>query len=1000
MAFTEQLIPLSTAVPNPRAETVAPVCLEQVSTLLRGLNREQRRAVTHPEGPLLVLAGPGTGKTEVITRRIAWLISTKRALPREILALTFTAKAAAEMQARVDMLVPYGQADTAVHTFHAFGDRILREHAFELGMAGDLRLISRAEAIVLLREHLFDLGLERYRPLADPLRFLGGLVDLFLRAKDEDVLPQQMEEYTDSLLGRANGSDDDEAAAALRDLAGGQAEVARAYRRYQELLAERSLIDHSDQVLLCLRLLRERPHLRRALHNRFRYLLVDEFQDTNPSQLQMVLELTGRSGNVTVVGDDDQAIYAFRGAAVSNMHRLALARPELQRIVLRRNYRSLTPIIEASQRVIAHNDSLRVAALAGMAKAPVAHRRASRAAPLRVTAYRSREQEADAVAREIAGRVASGERPSDFAILVRTNGDTEPFVRSLAALGVPVRSSTPVPLRERPEVRALLAFLRVVADPASSADLYYLACAPPYGLGGPDLTAIMSFARRRHRFLWDVLLEIEGQPGLLRLSEATRRGLQRLLSDVNAALEQCHEHSTGEVLYDFLRRSGRLARLVEGGRPGDDPAALADIVRFFEIVRAQSTLLAEDRITFLVPHLTQLSAAGDRQADDGPPDGDEVAVLTVHRAKGLEYRVVFVCGLVDGRFPRRGRAPALALAPELCGAADIAADFVVEERRLFYVAMTRARDELWLSCPLENRAGGAARRPSPFIAEALDRPGVGEELLPGRATLLPPLPPARQAPREGRQLPARTSLSLSFSQLDDYFGCPERYRLRHVVGVPTPAHHALVYGNALHQAVAAYHLRQANGESMSEEALLKVFAAHWSAEGFLSRQHEEARYRAGQAALRNFRSEMIMQEIPAPAAIERPFAFSIGGDQLKGRMDRLDETAAGTVITDYKSSDVRDQSKADQKARESLQLQVYALAHLDQTGALPSEVKLHFLDSGVVGRAVPDPARLERATKRISQAAEDIRAGRFAAQPNPVACGYCPFRAICPSSAA
>jgi DNA helicase II / ATP-dependent DNA helicase PcrA len=1000
MALTQQLNQVPATAPRPPRAAAAPVSLEQVGALLRGLNREQRRAVTHPEGPLLVLAGPGTGKTEVITRRIAWLISTKRALPREILALTFTAKAAAEMQARVDLLVPYGQADTAVHTFHAFGDRILREHAFELGLPGDLRLISRAEAIVLLREHVFSLGLERYRPLADPVRFLGGLVDLFLRAKDEGVLPQQMEDHADSLLRRASTADDDEGRE-LRDLAGGHAEVARAYRRYQELLVERGLIDHSDQVLLCLRLLSERPHVRRALHERFRYLLVDEFQDTNPSQLQMVLELTGRSGNVTVVGDDDQAIYAFRGAAVNNMRRFAFAQPDLRRIVLRRNYRSLAPIIEASQRLIAHNDSTRLAVLAGVAKEPVAHRRASPAAPLRVIAHGSREEEADAFAREIAERIGKGARPRDFAILVRTNGDTEPFVRSLAALGVPVSSSTPVPLSERPEVRALMAFLRVVADPASSADLYHLACAQPYGLSGPDLTSIMSFARRRHRPLWDVLLDLEEQPGLLRLSSGTRRGVKKLVSDVGAALEQCHERSAGEVLYDFLRRSGRLARLVEGGRPGDEPGALADIVRFFELVRAQSALLSEDRITFLAPYLSELGAAGDRQADDGPPEGDEVSVLTVHRAKGLEFRVVFVCGLADGRFPRRGRAPALVLPAELCGGGDAPDDFVIEERRLFYVAMTRARDELWLSCALDNGTGRTARRPSPFIAEALDMPLGSEGLSPRPRTLLPPLPPARQAPREAPRLPATEApLSLSFSQLDDYFGCPERYRLRHVVGVPTPAHHALVYGNALHQAVAAYHLRQAKGETMSEEALLKVFAAHWSAEGFLSRQHEEARYQAGQAALRRFRLEMIEQETPAPAAVERPFTFSIGADQLKGRMDRLDETPQGTVITDYKSSDVRDQAKADQKARESLQLQVYALAHRAQGGELPGEVRLHFLDSGVVGKAVPDPVRLERATKRISRAAEDIRAGRFAAQPNPVACGFCPFRAICPSSAA
>ncbi len=181
----------------------APVPFHVAASLLKGLNQEQRRAVRHGTGPLVVIAGPGTGKTEVVTRRVAWLIAMKRARPREILALTFTDNAAQEMQARVDTLVPYGQADTAVHTFHAFGDRLVREFAFELGLPGDVRLINRAEAVVLLREHLFELGLERYRPLGDPTRFLGALVDLFHRAKDEDISVDELAAYADLLGARS-----------------------------------------------------------------------------------------------------------------------------------------------------------------------------------------------------------------------------------------------------------------------------------------------------------------------------------------------------------------------------------------------------------------------------------------------------------------------------------------------------------------------------------------------------------------------------------------------------------------------------------------------------------------------------------------------------------------------------------------------------------------------------------------------------------------------------
>ena len=203
--------------PIPERPAQPPVSLDSVRPLLRGLNREQRQAVTHGDGPLLVIAGPGTGKTEVITRRVAWLIATRRARPDQILALTYTDAAAAEMQARVDMLVPYGQADAAIHTFHAFGDRLVREFALEIGRDPDARLIGRAEQVLLLREHLFELGLDRYLSLADPTRVLGALADLFARAKDEGITPAEYRAFADELIAGARAASD-----AAEDASGGR----------------------------------------------------------------------------------------------------------------------------------------------------------------------------------------------------------------------------------------------------------------------------------------------------------------------------------------------------------------------------------------------------------------------------------------------------------------------------------------------------------------------------------------------------------------------------------------------------------------------------------------------------------------------------------------------------------------------------------------------------------------------------------------------------------
>ncbi|MGH7406746.1 MAG: ATP-dependent helicase, partial [Candidatus Methylomirabilales bacterium] len=256
----------------------------ETAAILEGLNPAQTAAVTHGEGPLLILAGAGTGKTAVLTRRIAYLIATKRARPEEILALTFTEKAAAEMEARVDLLTPYGTVETWIGTFHAFGDRLIREHAFALGLHPDVRVLTRAEQAVFVQERLFQFPLKYYRPLSDPGRYVEALLGLISRAKDEDVSVEAYRAYAAALAEQAAAHPDDAAAA---EEAARQGELAEAYATYERLRSEAGLLDFGDQVALALRLLREHPAILKEVQARFRYILVDEFQDTNTAQWEL-----------------------------------------------------------------------------------------------------------------------------------------------------------------------------------------------------------------------------------------------------------------------------------------------------------------------------------------------------------------------------------------------------------------------------------------------------------------------------------------------------------------------------------------------------------------------------------------------------------------------------------------------------------------------------------------------------------------------------------------
>ncbi|HEV7603930.1 MAG TPA: ATP-dependent DNA helicase [Candidatus Limnocylindrales bacterium] len=1035
---------------EPATAETAPSGLE---ALLGGLNPDQLRAVTHGDGPLLVVAGAGTGKTQVITRRIAWLIATRRARPSDILALTFTDKAAEEMAIRVDQLVPYGYTDTAISTFHAFGDSLIREHALELGLPTDVRVLTRPEVVLFLREHLFEFELDVYRPLGDPTRFLAALAALFSRCKDEDISPDEYLAYADRVADAAarvteaateGGPEtpDHETAAAAAEEAKRQVELARAYATYQALLEANGCIDFGDQVALALRLVRTLPAARAAIAARFRYILVDEFQDTNRAQAELVAALGDGHRNITVVGDDDQAIYAFRGAAVDNILAFADRYAGARTIVLRRNYRSLAPILDAAYRLVRFNDPDRLEVRAGIVKRLRPQRLAPEPAPVRLEVFASGSEEADWLSAEIGRRIGAGAAPGDHAILVRANGHADPILRALNMAAIPWRFSGTSGLYARPEVRLLLAFLRVVADPGSSVDLYALAASDLYGLGGEDLTAIVTMARRRNRSVWAVLEELDRQPGILRVGAETRAAAHRLVTDLRTYIGAAHEQPAGELLYRFLRGSGLLARMVETDTPAAEEQ-LQNVARFFEIVRSRSALLADDRAVFVAPHLETLIEAGDDPATaELDPDADAVSVLTIHKAKGLEFPVVFLPGMVAGRFPSGGRADPLALPAGLGRGSPPTPDMsLAEERRLCYVAMTRARDELVLSHAADY-GGARARRVSPFVLEALDLPVAAGVPGAGARTTTPverlstfeAVAPKGGAP-EG---PITDPLSLSFYQIDDYLTCPRKYKYAHVLRVPLAPHHAIVYGAALHKAVQLFHHRHAKGHVMSEAELDEVFESAWTNEGFLSRDHEEARLTAGRDALRRFRLAQLEPDAVIPTYVEREFSFTLGGDRVRGRWDRVDvvpdaigaASAAGpgsasapdveaatpsadvvsptlgilgperVTITDYKSSDVRDPAKARQRARDSLQLQIYAMGYAAMTGRLPDAIALHFLGSGLIGKVDVDAKRLARARDKIAQAAAGMRARDYTARPDHLACTYCAFRDICPSSVA
>jgi DNA helicase-2/ATP-dependent DNA helicase PcrA len=852
-------------------------------------------------------------------------------------------------------------------------------------------VLTRPEQIIFLKERIFALPLDRFRPLGDPTRHLSHLLTLISRAKDEDVGPEAYRAWAESQVAAAQAEETKDEA--LRHL-----ELADFYAAYEKLIAEAGVADFGDQIRRALTLLRERPATLARLRQRYAYVLVDEFQDTNHAQLELVRLLAGEAGNITVVGDDDQAIYRWRGAASANLEAFRKLYAGARQVVLVDNHRSTQPILDAATRLISYNNPYRLEVSAGIDK----RLRSERAlgAPARHLHFDTVSAEADGVAELVLERLGQGHRPKDIAILVRSNDEADPFLRSLNVKGVPHRFSGSRGLYTREEVRQLVAFLRVLASPSDSVSLFYLASAEPYRLPEPDLLRLNEYARRKSRPLLEVLRGLADNADLASIGGASREAGERLVEALDAAAADVPRLRTGEVLYKYLQSSGTLHRLARHANAANE-ARVRNIARFFETVKAYGDVAEHDRVPSFVEHLDLLREAGDDPAvAEAELDEDAVNVLTVHKAKGLEFAVVFLVGSAEGKFPVQRRRDPLELPAALIQEnLDPGDAHLHEERRLFYVAMTRAKDELILTSAADYGTA-KARKLSRFVVEALDlaSPKAPPRKVGALEVLARNQPEPEPEPGPLAPLAEGAVLRLSFNQIDDYETCPLKYRYVHLLRVPLLAHHRVVYGNAIHKAVQQMFRARMDGRPFGSDELVAAFRESWVSEGFLSREHEERRRAAGEESLLRFFA-MESQRPWNPTGVEQEFAFYLGRNKMVGRYDLIVEHDGYASILDFKTGLVDDEKRAAKRAQESLQLDVYALAYLKTRGRLPDWVELRFLETGLAAGKKPTLEEAQRTEARILEAAEHIRRREFPATPSFMACGFCAFRDICPYTA-
>jgi DNA helicase-2/ATP-dependent DNA helicase PcrA len=929
------------------------------------LNQQQRAAVEHDSGPLLVVAGAGTGKTQVITRRIAYLILERGVPASQILALTFTDKAANEMQERVDSLLPYGVVDTNIMTFHSFGDQIVREYGLEIGLQPAATVMSAAQQLVFMRDNIDAFDLKYFAPISKPDSLLGELLTYFGRLKEEIISPDKYLAYAASL----EGLDRDK-----------HMELGQAYRVYCKLTRERGLMDFADQIALPLELLEKRPNIVQELRKRYRYILVDEFQDTNIAQNKLVQHIAGPSGNIMVVGDDDQSIYKFRGAAISNILDFSKTYKDAAQIVLTENYRSTQQVLDAAYQLIQHNNPDRLEVRNAINKQ--LHGQSGGPEPVLLTAATS-DDEYEQVAIEIAKAIKNGESAGDIAVLIRKRNQAAHIIRALKNEGIDYYYAGNESLYDRPEVAVLRDFLQVVTDPTDSVALHHLLTSEAFEVPVELIIKLGAQAKRTNITLEEALRQESELPEVLDQIAEWRKASRDL--------------SVGKLLFRFAEDTGYLDRLVEAAR--DNPLLeqrVRNVASFFTSISEYEKVATDtSALAYQVLEETLRQAGDTTVATEMDASPDQVQILTTHAAKGLEFERVFIVDLVAGTFPSINRRQGLSIPAALLSEdlPDEGAAHIQEERRLMYVALTRAKKHLTLSWAADH-GGKRAKKPSPFIAEALGaQPEIHVET--GVQGVLQFTKNFASTPAKQIQHTARFMqgdwLALTPHQIDDYLMCPLNFYYIHVLEVPQPPQPSLMYGTLMHGLIHSYYLQRQNGE-VNRQALHDAIDTQWRSEGFVSKGQEQRRKQQAHATLDAFIDRQ-QDQTSIPTRMEMPFEFELPDMKLKvrGRMDAVIEGDTGVEIRDYKTSEVDDQKKADKKAKDSLQLATYTLAWKSMMGELPSQTTLDYIETGIRGAHTPTDSSIESLLIKIQQVADGIRSGDFAPSGNHF---YCVHRKI------
>lgn len=1022
--------------------------------ILLQLNPDQINAVEHKNSPLLVAAGPGSGKTSVIVERIIYLL--KNGLkPSEILCLTFSEKAAQEMKERLEKIIDV--TDMQISTFHSFCYDVLGDNILDSGIGIGSGVMTRSSTLVWALKNIDSFGFEHIELGNNSVNVIEALIDGISTFKDELITPVELAEYLENKFKQEKIlMQDIEYYDYLQKLC----DLHKIYVRHQDYLKNSKMIDFDEMITSTIELFRKKPNVLARYHNKFKHVLVDEFQDNNYAQLELI-KILSPSGNVTVVGDDDQSIYRFQGAFVANFqHFIESYKNKVKIIVLRQNYRSPQNIVNLASQLLKNVPNRQQKELFS------SNEEGDKVSVVRCNHDMAEVEFVVNKIKQMLGtkinRRDGSEKPltfKDFTVLSRRRADGKKFAQALNAYGIPATFVGEANIFNASTGRDLLAYLDVASNPTNSG-LAIIRVLKNSGISDQNIARINQAAKKRRRssetdsdFVYDVIMDLD-VPELDQLDE-----LFEIQKQFQTLTNLPTQKTVSETIFEIMMSVTDLYKSATQTDTLSDRKKQTILKELYHISLEFESQNKNGTLSEFIDYL-RLLGEFDVELEENSEIRDAIQVSTIHQSKGKEFPIVFVSDVSQGKLPLRYQAKKFYVPNDLAKGLQKGEDekslSLQEERRLLYVAMTRAQNQLYLVFPTKYAQNVRQSKPSVFLEEIdfennplvnlIDFSGTTQETLlqdqdkfsiiqqdlQAKATKFVHQMQLESAIARivdlakvehfkehgnldafdtgdlftvesnndvesllaGEKIPLinKDTLRLSATKFDTYIKCPLQFKFAHILEVPTPQTTYFNLGLAVHAVAESLTKMEKDGIQHTEEIALELLDKNWDSNAYRSQKKEKEDLAKAKEMIQTY-LKWISESKNKAVDVEKRFKIEIAGVPVTGSIDRVEKTPSGEFeVIDFKTGGIYETKNS---IKENTQMNVYALAVDNLYGKLPEKTSLFYLREGKILENPIKTDNLERVKSNLENITKSILNEEFEAKPEKNACYNCGFRSIC-----